>query len=268
LAPCLLILAGGCGQDKLAVRFPAAKSVRASDNVAMAMTEQEWLACNHPSDMLRCLGPKASKRKRRLFVCAACRRIWHLIPDDRSRRAVLVAEQFADGLVRNAQLNTSREEARTVLKEQKSQRAKEWASRACYCSVMEKAGDAVKVWLSVGYAVQMGRPAGDVAQSPAPARLGALMSVWDTELARQAGALRDIFGNPFRPVTLNAAWRTSNVTALAQSIYDDRAFDRLPILADALEDAGCDNADILDHCRQPGEHVRGCWVVDLVLGRE
>jgi hypothetical protein len=80
--------------------------------------------------------------------------------------------------------------------------------------------------------------------------------------------VRDIFGNPFRPVTFNPAWRTSNVTALAQAIYDDRAFDRLPILADALEDAGCDRVDILNHCRQPGEHVRGCWVVDLVLGKE
>src|SRR5262249_28372930 len=84
----------------------------------------------------------------------------------------------------------------------------------------------------------------------------------------QSQLLHDIFRNPFRPVTLNPAWRTSNVTALAQSIYDDRAFDRLPILADALEDAGCDNADILNHCRQPGEHVRECWVMDLVLGKE
>jgi hypothetical protein len=74
--------------------------------------------------------------------------------------------------------------------------------------------------------------------------------------------------NPFRPVTVDPAWQTSNVTALAQPIYDERAFDRLSILADALEDAGCDNADILNHCRQPGEHVRGCWVVDLVLGKE
>jgi hypothetical protein len=84
----------------------------------------------------------------------------------------------------------------------------------------------------------------------------------------QAAIFRDIFGNPFRPVTLNPAWRTSNVPALAQSIYHQRAFDRLPILADALEDAGCDNADILNHCRQPGEHVRGCWVVDFLIGKE
>jgi hypothetical protein len=79
--------------------------------------------------------------------------------------------------------------------------------------------------------------------------------------------LRDIFTNAFRPIAVDPAWRTSNVTALAQSIYDDRAFERLPILADALEDAGCDNAHILNHCRSGGEHVRGCWVVDLILGK-
>ncbi|MBL8795193.1 MAG: hypothetical protein JNM56_14910 [Planctomycetia bacterium] len=84
----------------------------------------------------------------------------------------------------------------------------------------------------------------------------------------QALLFRDLFGNPFRPVTVNPAWLTSAVVSLAQAIYDERAFDRLPILADALEDAGCDHADILNHCRQPGEHVRGCWVVDLLLAKE
>jgi hypothetical protein len=87
------------------------------------------------------------------------------------------------------------------------------------------------------------------------------------ERLKQSNLIRDIFGNPFRSVALNSAWQTSTVTGLAQAIYTDRAFDRLPILADALEDAGCDNADILNHCRQPGEHVRGCWVVDLILGK-
>ena len=86
--------------------------------------------------------------------------------------------------------------------------------------------------------------------------------------------LHDLFGNPFRPVTLDPSWLTPTVTSLAQAIYDDRQlpsglFDnqRIGVLADALEDAGCDNADILNHCRQPGVHVRGCWVVDLVLGK-
>ncbi|MBL8796889.1 MAG: hypothetical protein JNM56_23510 [Planctomycetia bacterium] len=86
-------------------------------------------------------------------------------------------------------------------------------------------------------------------------------------MLKQVGPLRDIFGNPFRPVTADPAWRTSTVVSLAQAIYDERAFDRLPILADALEDAGCDHADMLNHCRQPGDHVRGCWVVDLLLQR-
>jgi hypothetical protein len=82
---------------------------------------------------------------------------------------------------------------------------------------------------------------------------------------------RDVFGNPFRPVTPGPSWLSWNdgtMPKMAQAIYDERAFDRLPILADALEDAGCTDAAILDHCRGGGEHVRGCWVVDLLLGKE
>ena len=79
--------------------------------------------------------------------------------------------------------------------------------------------------------------------------------------------IRDIFGNPFRPVVADPAWLTPTVQSIASAIYADRAFDRLPILADALEEAGCTDADVLLHCRIPGEHVRGCWVVDLVLGK-
>jgi hypothetical protein len=79
---------------------------------------------------------------------------------------------------------------------------------------------------------------------------------------------RDIFGNPFRPVTLDTSWRTSTATTLASQMYESRDFGAMPILADALQDAGCTNADILDHCRDPKQaHVRGCWVVDLVLGK-
>jgi hypothetical protein len=87
------------------------------------------------------------------------------------------------------------------------------------------------------------------------------------ERSAQCDILRDIFGNPFRPVAFDPAWRTSTVVALAQQMYDSRDFGLMPILGDALEDAGCDSADILDHCRGDGPHVRGCWVVDLVLGK-
>jgi hypothetical protein len=80
--------------------------------------------------------------------------------------------------------------------------------------------------------------------------------------------LRDIFGNPFRPVAFDSHWRTADVLGLARAIYDDRAFERMPILADALMDAGCENEEIINHCRGEGPHVRGCWVVDLILGKE
>lgn len=94
------------------------------------------------------------------------------------------------------------------------------------------------------------------------------------ERACQAYLLHDIFGNPFRPAALDSAWRTPTVVSLAQTAYDERTLpagtldpDRLAVLADALEDAGCDNADILSHLRGEGPHVRGCWVVDLLLGK-
>ncbi|MBP3957234.1 hypothetical protein J8F10_18390 [Gemmata sp. G18] len=79
--------------------------------------------------------------------------------------------------------------------------------------------------------------------------------------------LRDIFGNPIRPVTVEPSWLTSTVTALANGIYTEKAFDRLPILADALMDAGCSHDDLLNHLRSDGPHVRGCWALDLVLGK-
>jgi hypothetical protein len=76
--------------------------------------------------------------------------------------------------------------------------------------------------------------------------------------------MRDIFGNPFRPVAVNLSWLTSSVAAIAEGIYADKAFDHMPVLADALEDAGCSHEDILSHCRDAGAHVKGCWVVDLL----
>ena len=80
--------------------------------------------------------------------------------------------------------------------------------------------------------------------------------------------LRDIFGNPFRPVAFDPNWRTDTALSLARVMYESREFGAMPILADALQDAGCEHTDILNHCRDPnGVHVRGCWVVDLVLGK-
>ncbi|MCE9566659.1 MAG: hypothetical protein K8U57_31940 [Planctomycetes bacterium] len=91
------------------------------------------------------------------------------------------------------------------------------------------------------------------------------MKLLEREVA--SDLLREIFGNPFRPVAFDPAWGSDTVMSLAKHIYESRDFSAMPILADALQDAGCDNADILNHCRGNGPHVRGCWVVDLVLGK-
>ena len=89
------------------------------------------------------------------------------------------------------------------------------------------------------------------------------------ERAAQVALVRDIFGNPFRPVAFSPQWRTDTAVLLAKQMYASREFDVMPILADALQDAGCDSADILDHCRDAQlTHVRGCWVCDLVLGKQ
>jgi hypothetical protein len=87
-------------------------------------------------------------------------------------------------------------------------------------------------------------------------------------LSTMADVVRDILGNPFRTVAIDPTWQSADVLGLARAIYEDRAFDRMPLLADALMDAGCDNEAMLAHCRSEGPHVRGCWVVDLVLGKE
>jgi hypothetical protein len=90
----------------------------------------------------------------------------------------------------------------------------------------------------------------------------------ESEHKNQLQFLRDIFGNPFRPVAVDPAWLTSDVVAMARGMYETRDFAAMPILTDALQDAGCENADILTHCCGDGPHIRGCWVVDLMLGKE
>ena len=96
---------------------------------------------------------------------------------------------------------------------------------------------------------------------------GAFREMEEELVLEQVSFVRDLFGNPFRPVKFEPRWRTADVLGLALALYVDCAFDRLPLLADALMDAGCADEQIIDHCRGPGPHVRGCWVVDLALGK-
>jgi hypothetical protein len=203
------------------------------------MTEAEWLACNDPEQALDFLGNNASDRELRLFACACCRTIWDLLTDERSRAAVEIAERMADG--------TATENQRKVV----------WARIGAAMSVADVAASR-----AADFHIDALEVADLVLQSEAKTDDHAL-----TLKATQSTLIRCIFGNPFCPVVIATTWQTRNVVALAQAIYDERAFDRMPFLADALEDVGCTNAEILAHCRGPGPHVKGCWVLDLLLGK-
>jgi hypothetical protein len=246
------------------------------------MTEAEWLVCEEPRVMLTSLREKVSERKLRLFACSCCHMVRHLIVDDRSWHAVVIAERYADGLATVGELDTAAETANGIwldLEDPVRRRAGEAAFKSAVV-LPEELWQLKSTWAEAALAIEGNAIATTWATTPEEAQqmLEAWQEAWggscepmdwtDANPKRDIAArLRDIFGNPFRPVAFNPAWLTSTVLALARGIYDERAFDRMPILADALQDAGCDNDDILTHCRGPGPHVRGCWVVDLVLGK-
>jgi hypothetical protein len=202
------------------------------------MTDQDWLECTDPTPMLESLRGKVSDRKLRLFACAFCR----LLPvpayyPEKFRialqRGTQAAEEYADGILNDYQANG-------VLEETLLATAIGGGSHPLIFAVGRS------LWPNAAETAQ------EIARTVRP-------------VAGACGVLRDIVGNSFRPVTLDPAWLTATLVELAQAIYDDRTFDRLPILADALEEAGCTNAEILNHCRSEGPHVRGCWPVDLML---
>jgi hypothetical protein len=213
------------------------------------MTEAEWLTSTDPESMLSYhLRGVTSDRRLRLFAVACCRRIWHLFSDPRSRTAVEVAEKYADGSATEVELDRAYEEADGAHKAAFAAKGK---GAACLEWAAQFAADRVAFF--------------------AARRASGFARRWtENGGAAQADLLREMVMNEFRPVTVDPlwlAWNDAAIPRLAGGIYHDRAFDRLPVLADALEDAGCDNADMLAHCRGPGPHVRGCWVVDLLLGK-
>jgi hypothetical protein len=234
------------------------------------MTEAEWLATAEPESMLDALCDAPSERKLRLFAVACCRRIWPLLADDRSRRAVELTEAWADD--RRASCNLDQADLDPGYDDWLGEVDRVWraAVEAEHAAAAGRYGGDHAARAGAGAASSTATPTLTVEDIQAAARAASAGVVGneDRESAAQAHLLRCIFGNPFRLVALDPSWLTSTAVALAAGIYDDRAFDRLPILADAFQDAGCDNEDILTHCRGPGPHVRGCWVVDLVLGKE
>jgi hypothetical protein len=229
------------------------------------MTEQEWEGDQqHAQGMLwslRELGKvqrtKAGRRKLRLFACGCCRLlVWELLTDARSREAVNVAEQFAEGLASQEQLSKAHQSAVALM----------YAGQ-----LPTEVGE--QGLTAASLAANAADPKPFSAAFPMTALPIPLTGYRAEDRERDVlirRLLRCVFGNPFRPVSLDPGWLVWNagtVPSMAQRIYDERAFDRLPILADALEEAGCDNADILNHCRQPGVHARGCWVVDSLLAK-
>jgi hypothetical protein len=228
------------------------------------MTEAEWLTCNDPDELLGHVGAGASERKARLLACACCRRLGDAVPES-FWETLGVAERYAD---RQANRSALVPDLKAVLR---SDMAVQAAARAAYADA-----DLTILRQSMRHAAwsAAGRERAKLfdtfysAAPPLPFQwlIDKLDKPLEVEYAAQADLVRDVFGNRFRPTTFS--WRTSDAVGLARLIYDDRVFDRLPILADALTDAGCDDEDILAHCRSAGPHVRGCWVVDLVLGKE
>jgi hypothetical protein len=214
------------------------------------MTEEEWLVASRPLKLLGSIRDRLTDRKLRLFACACCRRVWHLLPDPANRDLVAAVEDRPDG--------TRDDPVLWAAIEASSRREHEWTDDNGYLAVKYLGRSYYKVRplesavVAAAKLDQRVRETGDTA----------------TEGAAQAGLVRDIFGNSFQPVAFDPRWRTADTVGLARDIYDERAFDRLPLLADALMDAGCTDEQVIGHCRSEGPHVRGCWVVDMVLAKE
>jgi hypothetical protein len=220
------------------------------------MTESEWLACDTPTLLLAHVREMISPRKDRLLAIGACSVVGDLLPDVRGRPYLFVAEAYADGRVSELDLQWA---AGKMIAAGTGNSAV--VNRVEWTRAEIDAMDAVARCLEPSQSfvamLTVQRILSAVAHHGTPERN-------TPELIQ---LIHDVMGNPFRSAAVDPRWLTSTVVALADAIYADRAFDRLPILADALEDAGCADADILAHCCGPGPHVRGCWVVDAVLGK-
>ena len=237
------------------------------------LTEDGWLRAQNPGLLLDFARQSGSPRRLRLATVGCCRLAWPSVPpcphplDEKCLALLDLSEQYADGVAKYTQLTAARRElaGRDVPRggPVDAKVAAAWFAAArdpatgCTEAVHRLLG------VSWGGAKELVMPT-DRVEVGFPRGGGN----WVAACLVMVSVTRDVFGNPFRPVTLDPEWRTSTVLALASQMYGSRDFGAMPILADALQDAGCDNEDVFAHCRGSGPHVRGCWVVDLVLGKE
>jgi hypothetical protein len=225
------------------------------------MTETEWQGCEKPCDLIVYLREtmpvsKGARRKVRLLLAAFCRRVWDRFTDPGDRTLVELSERYADGAVAFGALKAAWDAGRTAGRAFGRRRL--WARLACSATHRDVWQGALETWATLSL---YGTPRGN---EPL---------LQDSE---QAELIRDVFGLlPFRPPVADSRWLTRDVRALARAAYEERSLPegaldqgRLAVLADALEDAGCGEAIFLAHLRDPGRHVRGCWVLDLILGKK
>jgi hypothetical protein len=219
------------------------------------MTEAEWLSCTDPEALLGCVKGGASERRLRLFACACVRAAWPWTGEP-DHPAVAAAERFADG----------QEDADGLL----GVRNAPWSPH----TFGARFGPAKAIVVRAAATATTSPAAWSAARNAADA--SARIEGAPPEYPQgQCDLLRDIIASPYRPAAVCPACLTPQVVGLARAAYDRRHLPsgelvpaRLAVLADALEEAGCDQADLLGHLRGPGPHVRGCWAVDLVLGKE
>src|SRR5262245_44905970 len=231
------------------------------------MTEAEWFSCVDPKVMLDFLRGKASRRKFRLFACACVRQVWHALIDERSVRAVEVAERHADGEASDEELLQAEAVAleiarladlRTTVSDA-GWAATCAASRAASADAEGAAGGAS--FIATLSAAPWGFDGRGITHHGDP-------EAKDQARRAQCTLAREVFGNPFRPGWLRPewlGWSGQAAVRLARTLYAERRFDEMPVLGDALDEAGCTDAAVLEHCRGPGPHVRGCWLLDGLL---
>lgn len=223
------------------------------------VTEDQWLRAAEVREMDARWIAQHNPRKWHLFASACCRRVLALGPDPLLASLIEATEEFADGLRTWKEMTKLRKKFRDEYEMPSGIRT-----------------PARKLAFSLSHAVEhltrrvshnAQRVTDPCATAAASGANGDWTAAYRAEHAVHVVLAHDIFGNPFRPVSFLPEWRTSTVVSLAKSLYESRDFGPMPLLADAIQDAGCEHADILDHCRGAGPHVRGCWVVDLVLGK-